>query len=192
MNEHGYIMLLIGGFLGWVGRYWADRLQRQGLFDHRLRIEKEYQIYAELWEKLFAFRIAAHGLVDPLQEGVQEDPLQKYFNAFNAFQAVVCRNEPFIFAQVFEPANAIVTQGRVIDSARKRIKSLEEYRDRTRDPAADERVAEKQLAEDDNQQKAIQEIDRVFPQVCDAVRSRITLNSASGGWWKGWGKNLFG
>lgn len=174
MNEHGYIMFLIGGVLGWLGKYWADRLQRQELFDHRLRIEKEYQIYTDLWDKLFEFRRAVHGIVDTLQRDAEEDPHKRYVDTFNAFQAVVRRNEPFIYPSVYEPSRTIVEKGRTISSALQRIKSLDDYRNRIRDLDADEQAAEKQIAEDENQEQAAEQIDRLFPQVCDAIRSRIT------------------
>jgi len=38
-----FVMLLLEGVLGWLGQYWVGRIQRKELFDHRLRLEKEYQ-----------------------------------------------------------------------------------------------------------------------------------------------------
>jgi len=172
-------MLLLGGLVGWFGRYWAGRVERREMFDHRLRLEKEYQIYTELWEKLFEFRRAAHGFVDPLQQGIEGDRHQSFVDAFNAFQAEVRRNEPFIVQQVFEPARAIVSEGWAIVSASRRLEMLDQRRVRVRCLKADEQIADEQYEEDDNQRQAVQEIDRQFPAVKDAIRNRITLERRS-------------
>lgn len=178
------LMLSLGGLLGWLGRFYADRLQRREQFDHQLRLEKEYQIYSGLWESLFEFRRAAHGMVDPLQDGTEDDPRQEFVSAFNSFQSVVRRNEPFIVPEVFEPSRAIVSQGWTIVSASEQLRSLAEYRDRLRDSETDERAAEKMFEEDDSQEKAVGEIDELFSQVRDAIRRRITVTPASFSWRK--------
>jgi hypothetical protein len=173
-------MLLLGSLLGWFGRVRADKIQRRGLFDHRLRLEKEHETYADLWERLFEFRRTAHRIVDPLQEGIQGNPQQEFVEAFNAFQGVVRRNEPFIVPQVYEPARAIVAQGWAIVAASKQIRMLDEHRSVVRDCGSHEPIANKMMEEDKEQQEALEEIDPLFPQVKDAIRQRIMLTPPSG------------
>ncbi len=175
-------MLLLGALLGWLGRVWADRIQGRELFDHKLRLEKEYQIYTDLWDKLFEFRRSASRIVDTVQivdasqEGIQADPYQIFVESFNALQAVVRRNEPFIAPKVWEPAKAIVSQGRVISRQRDQ---LNQRRASIQDDEANAQLANKMLEEGEKQQMAIEEVDRLFPLVKDAIRHRITLTTAS-------------
>ncbi|MDZ7618135.1 MAG: hypothetical protein U1E05_14110 [Patescibacteria group bacterium] len=173
MSEFG--MLVLGGLIGWLGRFWADRMQRRELFDHQLRLEKEYQIYAELWDRLFEFKRTMHDAFDSVGGGNVENPWQQFADTFNSFQAVVRRNEPFMAPRVFAPANEIVTQGHRIDSIHKRLLGLDEYRSRVKDDEADEKAAEKQCAADTEREHAMDEIDRLFPKVRDAIRQRITV-----------------
>lgn len=168
-------MLLLGGLLVWLGRVWAERAQRRELFDHKLRLEKEYQIYCDLWEKLFEFRRAAHGLVDALQEGAQGDPWQEFLDSFDAYQAVVRRNEPFIAPAIYGPARAIVKQGRAIESSTRQLRRLDERRNRLGDWKRDERMADRMVDTDNERQSAMQQIERLFPQVKDAIQKRIML-----------------
>jgi len=177
MGELG--MLLLGALVGWLARVWADRVQRRELFDHKLRLEKEYQIYADLWEKLFEFRRCAHGFVDPLQQGARADPWEPFVESFNAFQGVVSRNEPFIAPKVWEPARAIVSQGHVIAGAAQHHDELGQRRASIQDYEADERLADKMIDEHQKQQAAIEEVERLFPLVKDAIRHRITLTTGS-------------
>lgn len=183
VSRNEYITLAIGtGFrtvIGRLGQYWQGRLEPEELFDHKLRIEKEHQIYADLWGKLFEFRRVAHGLVDNHQNEPQENPHQRFVKALNAYQAAVRRNEPFIFPAVYESARAIVSEGWKITGALEELRSLAEYRGHVTSFENDERVAEKMIAEDDVQKKAIVEIDTLFPLVRDAIRTRITRKAQS-------------
>ncbi len=173
MHEIGF--LLLGWLLAMFGRLWTERIQQGVSFDHRLRLEKEYQIYAELWDRLFEFRQIADAVVNKRPHEAVEDPRQCFAAIFDAFQAVVRRNEPFIVAQVFGPARHIVTQGRVIDAVYKRLQTLEEHRSRVKDDEADEQAAGKMCAADMEQERAMWEIDRLFPEVRDAIRQRIMV-----------------
>jgi hypothetical protein len=168
-------MLVLGGLIGWLGRFWADRMQRRELFDHRLRLEKEYQIYAELWDRLFEFKRSMHDAFDSVKGGNVETSWPQLADTFNAFQAVVRRNEPFMAPRVFGPANEIVTLGHRIESMHKRLQRLEERRRRITDDEAAEKAAEKQCAADTEQERAMDEIDRLFSEVRDAIRQRITV-----------------
>ncbi len=171
MKELG--LLLLGTLFGWLLNFWADRRQRLELFDHRLRIEKEYQIYVDLWDKLFDFKIAAHDLVETLQIGAPEDPQGDYIKTFNAFNRAVCRHEPFIHPNVYEPSRTILRQGRAIIWSSQELTELQKRREHARDLTEDERVADKLIAEDQTQQVAMDGIDKEIPEVCSAIRGRI-------------------
>lgn len=171
----GFALIVIGGLIGWAGKYVNDLFQRQELFDHRLRIEKEYQIYTELWEKLFEFRIAAHGLVDDISEAAEwKDPSDQFFASLNKFQAIVRRNEPFIHESILTPSDAIVLNGRAIANASNRVARLDEYRVKIRNPEAEEKVVEKKAATRESQRDAVKEIDEQFPKVCETIRKRMS------------------
>ncbi len=50
------VWFLFGAFLGWFGKVIQDRISAKRLFDHRIRLEKEYSLYSDLWDKLFELR----------------------------------------------------------------------------------------------------------------------------------------
>ncbi len=168
-------ILLLGWLLGVFGRLWTERIQQRASFDHRLRLEKEYQTYAELWDRLFEFKRSMHEAFDSVGGGNVETSWPQLADTFNSFQAVVRRNEPFIVPRVFGPANEIVTQGHRIESIHKRLQTLEEHRSRVKDDEADEEAAGKMYAADMEQERAMGEIDRLFPEVRDAIRERIMV-----------------
>ncbi len=134
--------------------------------------DRERQIYTELWNGLFDFRIAAHNLVDCLQDRVHQDPHGKFIDTLNAYQAVVRRNEPFIVSQVFVPARAIISHGRKIATAIQNLQGLQKQRDKCRDLTADEQIAERMIKVDDEQEEAVEEIDRLFDEVKNAIQNR--------------------
>jgi hypothetical protein len=134
--------------------------------------DQERQIYTELWNSLFDFRIAAHNLVDWLQDRVHQDAHGKFIDTLNAYQAVVRRNEPFIVPLIVEPARAIVSLGRKIAGATQDLGELQEQRDKCRDWAADEQIAERMIKLDEEQQEAVKEIDRLFDEVKNAIQNR--------------------
>lgn len=174
------LMLLLGGLFGWLGRVYAERLHRRELFDHQLRLEKEYQIYSDLWERLFDFRIAAHGLVDSLQDRVHENAHGTFIDTFNAYQAVVRRNEPFIVPPVFQPARAIVSYGRAIAMTTLDLGELHKQRERCRDWAAADQFVDKMIGTDQEREEAVEEIDRLFEEVKDAIQKRILVTPPRG------------
>jgi len=135
--------------------------------------DQERQICTELWNRMFDFRIAAHNLVDWLQDRLHQDAHGKFIDTLNAYQAVVRRNEPFIDPLIFEPARAIVSHGRKIVAAIQDLGELQEQRDKCRDWEADEQIAEKMIKVDGEQQEAVKEIDRLFDEVKNAIRNRM-------------------
>ncbi len=137
--------------------------------------DQERQIYAELWNKLVDFRIAAHNLVDWLQDRVHQDAQGKFVDALNAYQAVVRRNEPFIDLLIFEPARVIISHGRSIVTATQDLRQLQEQRDRCPNWEADQQIAEKMIKVDGEQQEAVKEIDRLFDDVKNAIQNRMML-----------------
>jgi hypothetical protein len=142
--------------------------------------QHERHIYTELWNSLFDFRIAAHNLVDWLQDRVHQDPHGTFIDTLNAYQAVVRRNEPFIVLQVVTPARAIISHGRKIAAATQQLQELHTQRDKCRDLIADEQIAEGMIKVDDEQQDAVEEIDRLFDEVKNAIQNRTMQKRSTG------------
>ena len=65
------------------------------LFDHRLRLEKEYELYTSLWDKLFELRRAVGQLVAPLSDGGVVCHAEQCRALFSAYQELVRKGEPF-------------------------------------------------------------------------------------------------
>jgi hypothetical protein len=106
------LVALFGGLVGWPGKVISDRIAGRELFDHRLRLEKEYAVYSELWAALFEFRRAAGTMESELARDGESPPQEEFVDAFNAYQAAIRRHEPFIHPSVYEPARKVVSLGR--------------------------------------------------------------------------------
>jgi hypothetical protein len=149
----------------------SDRKTQQTQFDHRLRLEKEYEIYGKLWDTLFEMRRSIATLVVPTSSPA---PIQEVSDAFNVCQAVVRRNEPFITASVFEPARKILKLGRMIESNLRNNETIRNMREGM-DFEADQKYADKQIQLDKESTAALDEIGKLMEVVSAAIRARITL-----------------
>jgi hypothetical protein len=117
---------LIGSVLGWFGKMITDYLSEKRLFDNRIRLEKEYELYIDLWDKLFELRRAIGQLVNPLSSTSTVCHAKDFFNLFNAYQAAVRKGEPFVYTSIFVPAREIVQFARNIDDNIRKQKELSE------------------------------------------------------------------
>ncbi len=72
-----------------------------------------------------------------------------------------------------------MSQGRAILSASKRLAALEEQRKRASSAGSDERIAEEMCKKDESQRDAVEEIEKLFSQVRDAIRQRIAPTPGS-------------
>ncbi len=105
---------VVGGVIGWFAKAISDYMSEKRLYDNRIRLEKEYGLYSDLWDKLFELRRAIGQAIEPISGGnvVRHDKCA--LDLFNAFHLAVWRGEPFMSASVFEPARKIVTTARRI------------------------------------------------------------------------------
>jgi hypothetical protein len=89
-----------GIIVGWALKSCSDYWLHRKAFDQRLRLEKEYQLYLDLWDKLFDFRrtigTAMNWGTHP-EDMPSDDELRR---VFNDLQAAVRRGEPFYSAAI--------------------------------------------------------------------------------------------
>jgi len=109
------VIAIFGGIIGWFLKVLANRMAEKSHFDHRLRLEKEYGLYSDLWDKLFEFR-RAFGQHNQFRNSVSstgsvrhDEHILEWFNAYNK---VVDNGEPFMSTTVFDPARKILKIGR--------------------------------------------------------------------------------
>ena len=102
--------------VGWFLKVLSDRMSEKKLFDHRIRLEKEYELYSDLWDKLSELRRAVGQLVEPLSSTSLVRHDKDVINLFNAYQAAVRKGEPFMSSCVLNPASKIATLSRKIIS----------------------------------------------------------------------------
>ena len=152
----------------------TTRMSQRTMFDHRLRLEKEYELYTELWDKLFETRRAIGQLALPLSGtasvSYSDDQI---LEAFNAFQRVVRKGEPFMCSSVYDPANKIATLARSIIGNVGRQKELGNRRSDNLSIETDERLADKQFQLDESNDVAFKQIEELFQQVSKAIRHRV-------------------
>ncbi len=110
--------IAIGSLLiGWFVKVLADHMSEKRLCDHRIRLEKEYGLYSDLWDKLFELRRSVGQAVDSMSGTNEVRHDQEILDLFNAYQAVVRKGEPFMDVSVFTPAREIVRiAGRIISN----------------------------------------------------------------------------
>ncbi len=170
--ELGTALVLL--FLGWLLRGLADRRSQVVLFDHRLRLEKEYALYSDLWEKLFELRRAVGQLVSPIGDTASVRHDENLLELFNAYQSTVRKGEPFMTTAVNKPAREIATYVRSIIGNVGRRQDLQDRRRSTEvGTEADMRVAKEIIDLDEEDQVAIKNIEDNFQMVLEAIRERI-------------------
>ena len=167
---------MLGGLLGWLGRVWHERTARRELFDHRLRLEKEYGICSDLWDRLFEFRRTAGALASLIDDAPDEDPDEAFANTFNSLQEVVRRNEPFVPKGVYEPAREVVRLGREMKGHTKR-RALLQQRDHDLSAERDEGIAQKLILLEEAMSCCVAKIDEQYSVVREAIRNRMALRA---------------
>ena len=165
------VWLLTGAVSGWFGKYIQDRISAKRLFDHRIRLEKEYALYSELWDKLFELRRAVNQLVETLGSTnvVRHD--KQIIDLFNAYQGIVSRGEPFMSASVFTPARRILSIARQIISNTGEKEYLSESVTGGSDPNW---VTAEQCKLDRESDTGIKEIEELFQEVAKSIRRRVS------------------
>ena len=185
MNVWSLAVGFIGGFV--FGRLLPDLLSQRRLLDHRLRLEKEYQIYTELWDSLFQFTRACGTLITDLSDSSasEADLKEECRRALNEYQEVVLKFEPFIHQDIYEPARQILTLGRRIYSSFPHMAKLATIRARAKDSEVDEKVADRLVEQEQSNHCRFEEMQELATNVREAIRGRIMVR----GWkWRFWRK----
>lgn len=171
------IQEILFGFLGFLGGILAkgllDSVSHRRLFDHRLRIEKEYELYGKLWDKLFELRRVVGQFVSPLGNSDDEKNRDELIDLFNAYQTCLRKGEPFMTLKVYQPARKITMLVRNILGNKVEIEKLETQRSGRISIEKDEDIARQvELAEKSDE--AFNEIERLFIETQQEIRRRVS------------------
>jgi len=159
---------------GWFLKLFSDRVSRKTLYDHRLRLEKEYGLYSDLWDKLFELRRAVGQLVESSGSTRYVGHDEQVLDLFNAYQATVRKGEPFMNTSVFGPARQVVTLADEIIGNVGKQQSLDERRAKQLNSESDEKLATQQVRLDEKSDTAFKEIEELFQSVAKAIRLRVS------------------
>jgi len=160
--------------IGWFLKVLSDRMSEKALYDHRIRLEKEYGLYSDLWDKLFELRRAVGQLVEPLSSTSEVRHDEQTLELFNAYQAAVRKGEPFMSTSVFGPAKEIATLARKIIHNVGKQQSPRGRCARGLNSEADETCATKRIRLDEENDAAFKEIEELFQSVARAIRLRVS------------------
>ncbi len=160
--------------IGWFLKVLWDRRSQRTLFDHRLRLEKEYGLYSDLWEKLFKVRRALGQVVEQLgsTSNVRHD--QQVLDLFNDYQLAVRKGEPFMSPSVFMPAREIATLARTIIENIGKQQSLDKLRERESNSDVKDKCTTDLIRLDEDSRAAFTKIDELTQSVAQAIRHRAT------------------
>ena len=159
--------------LGWFFKVVWDGMSQKRLFDHRLRLEKEYGLYSDLWEKLFELRRALSQIVEPLQSSGDVRHDNQILDFFNAYNSAVNKGEPFMSTSVFGPAKEVRTLARKIMSNVERERALGKRRKGPMDEN-DGKLAEEQFKLENDSISAFEKINDLSPGIAQAIHRRVT------------------
>lgn len=166
--------------IGWFLKVLSDSMSQKVLFDRRLRLEKEYVLYIDLWDKLFDLRRAIEVFIDHFGNKFDEqhkDDAKKLRSIFNAYQSAVRKGEPFMTPSVYDPAREIVDLARqIIYDIEKRDSIQKELNNRKIGASGFENQKEidKLTTLEHSAQNASYNIEHRFQQVRKAIRERVT------------------
>lgn len=154
----------------------ATFLSQRREFDHRVRLEHEYQLYRDLWEKLFEARrrVAESGTPTLSDSSNVEYDEKQILAAFNEFQSAVRKGEPFMRQSVFDNSRRIAELMRsIIRGVGKRIEI--EKRQLAHFSSDVSGKDDEWLTEIDKERDAAQqEIERLFEAVAKEISKRVT------------------
>lgn len=161
----------VGVVLGGVVTYVSNRSLQMLAFDHRFRLEREYELCVDLWETLFELRRR----VGQLASAGSDSTSVTYSNneileAFNAYQAVVRKSEQFLSPAVYKPSREIVTLARNIMHAYGAEREIAERRSDKNTYEDGDRLAAKRMELYEGRNTAFAEIEERFQQIAKAIR----------------------
>jgi hypothetical protein len=176
MSESLYALggTILGLILAGVFKLFHDRTSQKRLYDHRLRLEKEYERYCDLWDKLFELRRCVGQMTDSLSTNNVEWQGAFISQLFNQFQDAVRKGEPFMSQSVYEPCRDIVRLARGVNENARRQDDLQVRRREGLDLRSDEKITDEQSRLDEEIRAASEELDRLFQDVSKAIRDRVT------------------
>lgn len=161
------LIMTIGTFFGWCLAVARDRLTHKRLFDHRLRLEKEYELYCALWAAMHKLRRDVGALVMPLS--TNQPDLDAAISSFNKYQDVVRTGEPFFPSRILKPARTACTLARdIIDNMKLLHTSRPAHSPHPvdKDPA----LREQRRSESED---AFRKFDRCYEDAKNQIRSRL-------------------
>lgn len=166
-----------GWLLGFLSKILLDRWSNKTLFDHRLRLEKEYALYMDLWDKLFELRRDLGAWIEDVDTAGPPQTVEDVKAQLNAYIAVVRRGQPFISPTIFEPSRRIESLARNIWDRCKNIRDIENI-EATENSRRDRPVKHQSetLERLDRENEAdFQTINALFDETCEAIQARVTL-----------------
>jgi hypothetical protein len=172
MNES--IMFFGGTVLGWFLKLIADQFSASRHYDHRFRLEKEYERYCDLWDDLFELRRSVVQLVDSLGDTSDQPHSDQAIPLFNEFQQSVHKGGPFMSESVNVPARNMATTVRKLCKNFGKQKALEARRTEDVKFEKDEAIAERLWQLDEENTAALEDIERLYKDVSQAIRNRVT------------------
>jgi hypothetical protein len=156
----------IGGiFLGWLLTVLSGRWSERRLFDHRVRLEKEYSLYGDLWDKLFELRRAVGSVIDPITTPDTLPRDEEVTGWFNAFQAVVRKGEPFMSMSVYTPAREIAALAQEIITNVGKIRAIDKDEDTThsrRNSELDENRSDRRLQLEEENETSFEMLEQLY------------------------------
>ena len=168
------VLVIIGALGMWILNLLQDHFSQKKLFDHRLRLEKEYGLYSALWDKLFELRRAVGQLVELLGSTDEVRHDKDLPDLFNAYQQVVRKGEPFMSTSVYDPAREVVTLAQKIICNESKHVSIHKHREKGLNSEADEKCANKEIRLDEESEAAFKSIEGLYKEIAKAIRVRVT------------------
>lgn len=165
------LALVIGPLIGVIvgaklSRKAAALLERQ-----KKHLGKEYETYTAVWDTLLEMRRT----IATLDGGVYRGPLptmEEIRSAFDAYQTVVVRSEPFVSDFVYKPGRQIVSLGWTIFGNDEQIKKLDEWRSEMTFDAG-QKYADKQITLSEEITESLKEIEDLKMRLLAAIRTNI-------------------
>lgn len=145
-------------------------------FEHRVRLEHEYQIYRDLWEKLFEARrrVGQAGTPTLSDSSNVEYDEEEVVKSFNEFRTAVRKGEPFMLQSVFDHSQKIAESMLVIIRGVGKQTQIEKRQIAHWSSNLSGKDGDS-LADIDNERAAAQqEIDRLFEVVARDISNRVS------------------
>lgn len=163
MNDTAAVIGLVGVFVGWGLKTCSEFWSQRRLFDQRLRLEKEYQLYIELWDRFFELRRTLGTAISPCTH-TEDMPDDEHIRShFNDYQSVVSRGEPFYSRAIYRLVREVLLPSRKIVKNCQQIANLKQQQ-------ADNRVEINRL-EDENKE-SYELVDSNFDKTSAEIRKR--------------------